>query len=302
MRLAGPLHDALAAARLRAALELRDRVAGEDGAERAERIWSSPGERWYSKDEPVWRVHDNPTMYVGGIRALLLQSLHPLAMAGVAGHSGYKSDPWGRLARTSNYIATSTFGTIDDATELIEQIKAIHLRVRGKAHDGRPYRASDPHLLRWVHIAEIDSFLAAYQAFATPPLTPTEADDYVARAGIPAEMLGVLDAPRSVDELRSALASYASELEATDAAIEAARFLLLTPPIDGVSRVGYSMLAAGAVALLPPWARRMLRVPVPDAVVTGLGRPAGRVGVSGIRWIMGAFNEDHQIEAERRDL
>jgi uncharacterized protein (DUF2236 family) len=96
-------------------------------------------------------------MFVGGVRALLLQSLHPLAMAGVAGHSGYRSDPWGRLARTSYFLAVTTFGPADDAQALVDRINEIHLRVRGRAIDGRPYAASDPHLLRWVHLAETDS-------------------------------------------------------------------------------------------------------------------------------------------------
>src|SRR5660398_202713 len=104
-------------------------------------------------------------MYVGGIRALLLQALHPLAMAGVAGHSGFKGDPWGRLQRTSEYIAVTTFGRIDDAERVIARIRGIHRRVNGTAPDGRPYAASDPHLLKWVHIAEIESFLTAYQTF-----------------------------------------------------------------------------------------------------------------------------------------
>ena len=110
-------------------------------------------------------------MFVGGIRALLVQSLHPLAMAGVAAHSGYKGDPWGRLQRTSTFLATTTFGTVEHAEELIERVRAIHERVRGTAPDGRPYAASDPHLLRWVHITEVDSFLAAYQRFGAEPLT-----------------------------------------------------------------------------------------------------------------------------------
>ena len=121
-------------------------------------------------------------MFVGGMRALLLQSLHPLAMAGVAGHSGYRGDPWGRLARTSTFLATTTFATADDAQAMVDKVRSIHERVRGKAPDGRPYAASDPHLLRWVHIAEIDSFLRSHQRYGRVPLTPERADGYVADA------------------------------------------------------------------------------------------------------------------------
>lgn len=94
--------------RRRFGLLLRAKVAGDDAAERARQIWGKPGERWFSRDDPIWRVHKDASMFVGGITTLLLQSLHPLAMAGVAGHSGYRSDPWGRLQRTSDYLAVTT--------------------------------------------------------------------------------------------------------------------------------------------------------------------------------------------------
>ena len=104
-------------------------------------------------------------MFVGGIRALLLQSLHPLAMAGVTDHSGFEGDPWGRLQRTSYFLAVTTFGTAADADRMVAAVRSVHERVVGTAPDGRAYAASDPHLLRWVHVAEIDSFLAAHQRY-----------------------------------------------------------------------------------------------------------------------------------------
>ena len=132
-------------------------------------------------------MHADAAMFPGGIRALLLQSLHPLAMAGVAGHSGYKGDPWGRLQRTSEFLATTTFGTVEHAQEQIAKVRSIHDRVRGKAADGRPYSASDPHLLAWVHATEADSFLTAYQRYAVTPLSAAEADRYVEQGGIVAK-------------------------------------------------------------------------------------------------------------------
>ena len=102
-------------------------------------------------------------MFIGGLSALLLQSLHPLAMAGVDQHSGFRGDPWGRLARTSHFLAVTTFGSAADAEAEIAQVRAVHRRVRGRAPDGRAYAASDPHLLSWVHVAEVEMFLRAYQ-------------------------------------------------------------------------------------------------------------------------------------------
>src|SRR6202042_2306225 len=96
------------------------------------------------------RVHGDSDMFIGGIISLLLQSLHPLAMAAVAAHSGYRSDPWGRLQRTSLFLATTTFGTAEDAERIVARVRGVHRRVSGIAADGRAYRASDPHLVRWV--------------------------------------------------------------------------------------------------------------------------------------------------------
>ena len=181
----------VSSARRTLASSLRSRVAGDDAAERARVIWDTPGERWFTPEDVIWRVHADASMFVGGIRALLVQSLHPLAMAGVAAHSGYKGDPWGRLQRTSTFLATTTFGTVEHAEAIIARVRAIHERVRGTAPDGRPYAASDPHLLRWVHITEVDSFLVAYQRFGAGSLTAAEADRYVAQAKQFTETVGV---------------------------------------------------------------------------------------------------------------
>jgi len=262
---------------------LRSRVAGSDADERGKQIWGTVGPRWFAATDPIWKVHGDASMFAGGVTALLLQSLHPLAMAGVADHSGYKSDPWGRLQRTSNYIAATTYATIEDATAVIERVKTAHARVRGKDYRGRPYRASDPHLLAWVHAAEIDSFLRAYQAYGPEPISPEQADEYVAQAGIPARLLGVVDPPRSVAELAEVLASYRDELEPSPPAIEAATFLLRQPPLSWAARPGYWTLAAGGVALLPDWAREALELDLPGPVDLALG-PLGSFGTAAVRW------------------
>lgn len=259
---------------------LRDRVAGADADRAGRQIWGKPGERWFAPGDPIWRVHEDASMFPGGIAALLLQSLHPLAMAGVAGHSGYKGDPWGRLRRTSHYIAVTTYGTIPDARAAIERVTSVHHRVRGKDERGRPYRASDPHLLTWIHVAEIAGFLTAYQRYGPRPLTQEDADTYVAQTVVPAALLGVPSPPRSVAELTSVVASYRDELELTRAAAETIDFLLRTPPLPWQARPGYALLAAGGLGALPDWARTMIR-PRPPAA--GL-RAAGRLGTAVVRW------------------
>jgi len=267
---------------------LRSRVAGEDGARLAQEIWGSPGPRWFGESDPIWRVHADASMFVGGLRALLLQSLHPLAMAGVAGHSGYKGDPWGRLQRTSTFLATTTFGTVESAEAIIERVRSIHQRVRGTAPDGRPYAASDPHLLRWVHVTELDSFLRAHQRFGAEPLSPQDADTYVAQACVVATRLGVVDPPTTVAQLGEEIAAYRPELRGTREAREAARFLVLTPPVSGPARAGYAALATAAVGLLPWWARLPLRLPYLPVTERVVGAPIGTAATSVIRWAMSA--------------
>jgi len=274
--------------RTRLATALRDRVAGPDGPTIARRIWDSPGERWVTDTDPIWRVHADAAMFVGGLRALLLQSLHPLAMAGVAAHSGYKGDPWGRLQRTSHFLATTTYGTVDDAEAMITRIRRIHGKVSGTSPDGRPYAASDPHLLTWVHVAEIDSFLAAYQRLSRDPLSTADADRYVAQTARIAARLGVPSPPTTVDELHDAIAGYRAELHGTDEARDAARFLLLTPPLPLAARPGYTALAGAAVALLPGWARRPLRLPHLPLTERVVNLPVGDAATALIRWAMAA--------------
>src|SRR6516162_11296433 len=146
-----------------------ERIAGPRAASRRHPADPSPGEGWFGEDRPIRQVHSDSAMFIGAIRALLLQSLHPLAMAAVAEHSDYRGDPWGRLQRTSHFIGVTTFGRTQDAKRAIARVRAIHQRVTGTAPDGRPYAASDPHLLAWVHVAEADSFLRPILASVPAP-------------------------------------------------------------------------------------------------------------------------------------
>jgi uncharacterized protein (DUF2236 family) len=262
------------------------RVAGPDGPATRARIHLAPGPRWFGPDRPIRTVHGDASMFIGGISALLLQSLHPLAMAAVAAHSGYRGDPWGRLQRTSTFLAVTTYGTAEDARQAVDHVRGIHERVRGKTAEGLAYHAADPHLLGWVHAAETDSFLRAHRSYGAHPLDPAGYDAYVADTARVAEALGVLDPPRDRRELSERLAAYRPELRATSEARAAARFLLFQPPLPLAVRPFYGGLAANAVALLPPWARRMLWLPRLPVVEDIAVRPAGHVLTRTIRWAM----------------
>ena len=281
------LPDLAGSVRNRVGAAIFERVAGPEGPSRRQVI-NAGGERWFAEGRPIRRVHGDSSMFIGGIRALLLQSLHPLAMAAVAGHSGFRGDPWGRLQRTSYFLAVTTFGRDGDAQEAIARVRAIHRRVTGIAPDGRPYVASDPHLLTWVHIAEADSFLRAHTRFGTQPLDQAGRDGYVADLARIGEALGVRDPPRTEAELAAAIARYRPELAGTAQAREAARFLLLSPPLPLIARAPYGVLAAAAVSLLPGWARRPLYLPRLPVTEVAVVRPAGHAMVHAIRWATSA--------------
>lgn len=276
----------MGAVRDRIGAELFSRVAGPGGPANRARIHDGDGPRWFGPDRPIRAVHGDASMFIGGLRALLLQSLHPLAMAAVAAHSGYRGDPWGRLQRTSTFLAVTTFGTAADARDAVDTVRAVHARVSGTTAEGAPYRASDPHLLAWVHAAEADSFLRAHQRYGARPLDGAGCDGYLADAARVAEALGVPDPPRDRTELAACLAAYRPELRTTPQARDAARFLLLNPPLPWAARGPYAVLAANAVALLPLWARRPLRLPyLPVIEETGV-RLAGHGLTRTIRWAM----------------
>jgi uncharacterized protein (DUF2236 family) len=261
------------------------RVAGPHGGANRERF-AAPGPRWFEAGAPIRTVHGDAAMFVGGLRALLLQSLHPLAMAAVAQHSDYRRDPWGRLQRTSTFLAATTFGPAEDAQAAVDRVRRVHARVTGTTADGAPYQADDPHLLRWVHVAEADSFLRCHQRYGASPLDAVGCDRYVADAARIAVALGVADPPRNRAELDAALAAYRPELRATAEAREAARFLVWNPPLPLLARGPYALLAATAVNELPAWARRELHLPLPPLAGAVLVPPVGRGLVGAVRWAM----------------
>src|SRR3954452_18690943 len=194
--------------------QIRSRVVGDDVDRKASAIFDSPGPRLIPLDSPMREVHADASMFIGGLRALLLQSLHPLAMAGVAQHSDYREAPWHRLQRTAEFVAATTYGSVEVAERSIAVVRRIHERVVGVTADGQAYAAGDPHLLGWVHVAEVDGFLTAHRRFGTRPLAPAAADAYVRDMAIVAERLGVVDPPTDLAGLRAELRRYRPELRA----------------------------------------------------------------------------------------
>ncbi len=216
----------------------------------------------------TWRVSADLSAPVAGLRSLLMQALHPLAMAGVDRHSGWRRDPVGRLAATSAYTATVTYGDRASASRAAQRVRAIHEHVRGvDPVTGRPYAAGDPVLLLWVHAALVDSALAAADLFGTP-LPEADADRYVAEMAVAATLLGVPGAmvPSAVAALRQYIAGTRPGLACTPAAAESMSYLLDPPGLDGEIAELWQDIRDAAVAALPGWARDMYGYAAPPTM------------------------------------
>ncbi len=205
----------------------------------------------------TWRVHADLSAPVSGLRALLLQALHPLAMAGVNQHSQWREDPGGRFASTSAYVLTTTYGERATARAAALRVRKIHQWVRGTDPvTGQPYQAGDPALLLWVHAGLVDSGLAAADRFGLR-LTPAEQDQYVAEMTAVAELIGMPAglAPASVADLDGYFAAVRPELATSPAMAEAIGYLLAMPDVEQELGDIWQVVVAAAVSTLPGWAR-----------------------------------------------
>ena len=214
----------------------------------------------------VWRVHRDRSFPVAGMRSLMVQALHPLAMAGVAQHSDWKRDPFGRLTATSGYVLTVTYGDTAAARAAAARVRAVHTHVRGTDEvTGLDYSAADPELLLWVHAGMVDSILTIVQRYGRG-LDAAEADLYVAEmvpfaeiVGVPAEMV-----PTSVKALREYLESVDLR-QATPAARDAIGIVLDPPGLTDDFRELWHDIGQVAIGSLPAWARSMYGFAEPPA-------------------------------------
>lgn len=242
----------------------------------------------FGPDSVTWRVHADPSMAIAGLRALLLQAVHPLAMAGVAQHSDFRQDPWGRLFRTAEYVGVTTYGTTREARIAAAKVRGIHGRLAGvEPESGTPYRVSDPELLRWVHCVEVESFLSTALRCGLR-LTHEEQDRYYGEQTLQASLVGLDpdDVPGSVEEVAQYFRDAQPDLRVTAEARRAALFVLW-PPMPALVQLGtparpaWTALALAAAAMLPAWARRLYaipQVPTTDLAATAAG-VAFRTGV-----------------------
>lgn len=215
----------------------------------------------FGPDSISWQVHgDFSSMLIGGISALLLQALHPLALAGVWDHSNFRQDMLGRLRRTSQFVSGTTFGSRRDAEWLIDKVRAIHLQVVGTAPDGRPYAASDPDLLTWVHVAEVSNFLTAHLRYRNPQLSAADQDRYYAEIAVVAERLGARHVPKSRQAVADYLQGMRPQLLCDDRSREVLRLLLDAPAPSVLARPFGDLMMKAGIDLLPEWASAMFGI------------------------------------------
>lgn len=250
----------------------------------------------YGPDSVIWRVHgDFSAMLCGGISALLMQMLHPLALAGVWDHSTFRQDMMGRLRRTSQFIAVTTFGNSVDAQTLIDRVKRIHLQVNGVDAQGTPYAASDPRLLTWVHVAETSRFLAAHLRYKNPDLSLAEQNRYYAEAAVVAEALGAEAVPKSVQAVEAYLLAMQPQLRCDERTREVLSLLMNAPAPSWQARPAMKVMMMAGIELLPEWAQQQFGFRF-SPVNRRFLRLRMRVLAKGLRWSIrrGAYHRAMQ--------
>ena len=232
----------------------------------------------------AWAVHgDFSAMMIGGVAALLTQMLHPVAAAGVWDHSNFRRDMTGRLKRTAQFIAGTTYGSTAFSGGMIARVRRIHDAVSGVLPDGTPYAANDPAVLTWVHVAGADAFLRAYVRYRDPLLASAAQDRYYAETADVARALGATDVPVNRREVAAYLRAVQPQLAATERSREIARVVLSSAPVPGAAAAATRVMMDAGIDLLPDWAAALhgLRV-------APLRRPLVRVGAQGIGAVLRA--------------
>ncbi len=241
-----------------------------------------PGDPGLLGPESVsWRVLGDAAVFVGGIRALVVQSAHAEVVAGVEDHSTYRSDPLGRLSRTSVYVTETTYGAMPEVESAVQVVRRAHRPVKGLSERNLPYSASRPEMAAWVHNVLTDSFLASYQAFGPDRLSVADADRFVAEQTRIGKLLGADPLPETAEELSHWITNHPDRV-ATKAQASAISFLR-NPPLNPPVKIGYRLLFEAALTTIPSDIRTQLDVE-PGKRAAGIGKNA----TGALRWALGA--------------
>jgi uncharacterized protein (DUF2236 family) len=252
----------------------------------------------FKPTDAAWIVHADVATMIGGIRALLMQALHPGSLAGVMQHSRYEEDALGRLSGTIRWLTICSFGSTQALEHESARVRQMHEKVKGNFttndNQKRDYKASDPDLLLWVHVAFTDSFLASHQVFGQRPIN---ADEYVKQWGEVVIPLGVQTTPQSQSELKETLKNYDNQLRVDDKTKRVINFIQ-NPPFTGPTKLVYKILFAAAYNLLEPQHQKAIGL---KAVDKRIAIPAAKFMMNTLRFILGT-NSPLETAALNRHL
>lgn len=262
---------------------------------------SGPG--LFGPESAVWEVHGSISTLIGGIRALLIQAMHPAALSGVKEHSRYETDALGRLAGTARWLTVTTFASEEAIQQEARRVNAMHTRVNGsfrkRSGDEADYSARDPRYLLWVHCAFTDSFLSAYKSFNA---TETQlrnwenfANQYIGEWSASAIPLGLADAPKTLSALEAEMQRFAKEeLTSSEMTREVVRFIQ-NPPLGRSAELFYAILFKGTLHTLNDAQLRILGLKRPARVWKHLCSSELRI----LSWVLGKHSPSQQVAYER---
>ena len=218
----------------------------------------------FGPESIAWKVHaDFISMMIGGISSLILQALHPQALAGVWDHSSFRKDLKGRLGRTAFFIAATTYGSTEMANSVIEKVNHIHTKITGFDEFGEPYSATDPHLLAWVHLTETHSFMQAFEDYRKEKLSPPEKDQYFREMKTLGERMGAHHLPSTYSSTDSAIKSYIPELYFGERA-KSILNLLEYFPSNLTAKPFIKLITRAGFLNLPDWVYPVINRPTPS--------------------------------------
>ena len=234
----------------------------------------------------TWKVHaDFSAMMVGGLSSLMIQALHPRALAAVWDHSNFRHQLKARLGRTALFVAATTYGSVDLATKHVQRVNAIHAKIKGIDLKGQAYIANEPHLLRWVHLVETISFLNAYQHLALQPLCPSDCDRYVVEMNKVGEMLGATNLPLTFSDTKHAMTQYEPELVFDQRTRETLRSIE-SYSVDLTEKPFFALILSASFDIVPEWLLQKLQREAESCLHINTRRLALQIASKPVQWML----------------
>ena len=282
-----PLADALKAMAFEAIGERVRAITGSKARASLDEFARPSGDPGlFGPDSVAWQVHaDFTVMMVGGLSSLIVQALHPRALAAVWDHSDFRHKLKERLGRTAFFVAATTYGGEALARQAIHRVNTIHANIRGIDLDGQPYVANEPALIRWVHLVEVTSFLGAYQHLAKQPLSPQACDHYIAEMAQVGHMLGAVDLPLTYAAAQAELLGFATALR-FDARAQEILQVIQSYPVDLLDKPWMALILNCAFDLMPPWVLALIGRSPACALQQQATRLAVQLTAEPVQWML----------------